>query len=874
MGRKVREQTLYRIAAAFDTETTNIHEDLENRNTMKGVSSGVVELAKSKTHRAFCHLYILNDLRNVQIAGYLDACEKHIDACENRISLFRDDADLIDALGDIIQDAKMDTDSMLSMGYDFRIVPVICVYNLHFDMQTIIGTLSKFYQMRTTARSGTNWYTLDLMENGKPVLRFWDMFWLDTNGLASMGKTCGVEKAVGCWGDYDSVRTPATPLTDDEKHYAKRDVIVLPAYLSWMLKAYPFLRDDDFGSIVLTKTSIVRTYAKRTIGVLRSPSAKRRTVAQEFVGLCKREQPADYDTMALRQACFRGGFTFTAGKYAMRTLYNVKSLDAVSMHHAHINGHYTPDKFRKASAGMLQRVAIDIINTTKEQVLARYWMPFGNAINALVEFDNLRPKAGSVFEAFGIWPLAMDRFVAKYKYDDGDGEDIPAETARESIRSNGYMDTADNPVFAFGKLVSASSARLFVTELELWLIGQAYDFDNMTVIGGELSSSSIVPPDYVTLQSNALYTMKKDAKHVLAVYKDGEPYPEQVPLTIPATIADGVRRGTLSRRWFHDWYASSVKGMFNGVYGTQAQNEYKPDFIVNRGEVVLDETKTITRNTFKKKASGYVLYTYGMRICGWSRVHLSIAMMLIFERFGSRAIITGGDTDSMKISVTEDISNADLLDALAPLHKATDEAISKTMRRVRDNFKAFASPLENVGHFEVEACGNSDHYVAHMEAWNKARTSMDTDGRVHVTCAGLPQPSGAYTLEDWMTDACRGDVKRFEHVAPIALGFNTIISHDICHCLETTQPNINARVEMDVTDYRGETEHIDLPEAVCVYPFDKKLGDTLNVTARTSRNYLRRIGNNVTDEVHEVELAEDGTPRVFWFISGRMENLN
>lgn len=80
-----------------------------------------------------------------------------------------------------------------------------------------------------------------------------------------MGETCGLPKAVGDW-DYSLVRTPETPLTEEEMFYARRDVQVIPQYLQWLLRANHWLTPDMLGCRVLTKTSLVRQMARREIG--------------------------------------------------------------------------------------------------------------------------------------------------------------------------------------------------------------------------------------------------------------------------------------------------------------------------------------------------------------------------------------------------------------------------------------------------------------------------------------------------------------------------------------------------------------------------------------------------------------------------------
>lgn len=821
----------YTIAGAFDTETTNLTD-----------------------RKAFAVLYTLNIIHSV--SNY-DTADAH---------LYHSPEEMMDAI-----------DTMIEAYRDTGFTPIIAAYNLVFDLTTLLPYIRSEYAVEVSARSGTNVYTLDLMteeEQPRCVLRFWDTFWLDTNGLASMGRTCGISKATGAW-DYSLARTPSTPLTKDEEGYAIRDVEVIPAYLKWVLEAYPFINESDLGSTILTKTSIVRTYAKRVIGKRVTPSERGTTTEKAFLAFCNREQPKTYAGMALRQACFRGGLAFTAANYAGEVLTNVKSLDAVSMHHAHINGHYVPERFREASIGTISAIAKSVVRMSVKEVLARYAKPFAGAFHATIQFDGISLKPGTAFTKYGIGLLAMDKFRKQAQYYDKEDDTGGNEATNESItaiRENGFIDIAVNPVFAYGKLMSAERIIVNVTELELFAMGQVYTWDAMKVIRGELSTSFTRPPDYITLQSNALFEMKMAAKHLDQTY-DGTPYPEAVPNSVPASIREGVRRGELSTDWVHAWYVTTVKGMFNGIFGTQAQNEYKPEYMVTDDGIIVDRDQITTPETYKKKHNGHVLYTYGIRIAGWSRVHLIIAIGLLWETFGERVIITGGDTDSIKMSVADSITDADILEALTPLHEATDAAIGETMERVRRGYPDLASPLTSVGHFELEDCGGSDHYAAHMEAWNKARVSMGVDGRVHVTCAGLPQPSDLYTLGDWLTDACRGDINRFRKYAPIALGYNTIIANSVSHALETTHPAPFSMMDRDVTDYLGNTERVKVPEAVCVYPYDKKLGDTTQLTNATNAKYLKTLGKTVNMIPHVIGVDEAG-PYILWMNNMRKERVS
>lgn len=154
-------------------------------------------------------------------------------------------------------------------GKAIKRVPIICAYNLMFDLQPMMEYLNGEYDIRVNAQSSTNVYTVDLyeQETDNMLLRFWDTYHLEMRGLKAMGETAGLPKAVGDW-DYSLIRTPETPLSEEELFYAGRDTQVIPMYLRYLLHANEWLKQDDLGNRVLTKTSIVRQMARKQIGSL------------------------------------------------------------------------------------------------------------------------------------------------------------------------------------------------------------------------------------------------------------------------------------------------------------------------------------------------------------------------------------------------------------------------------------------------------------------------------------------------------------------------------------------------------------------------------------------------------------------------------
>ena len=814
----------YVICASFDTETTNY-----------GIG---------KDTHAFTILYIFNDLRFVNLKTY------KIDV-DDKVKFYRTESEAIGFIQEIID-----------FGLKANCIPIICAYNLMFDMQTLIYDLNMKYEMTANAQSSTNVYTLDLKLNDKTVLRFWDCFHLEMRGLSAMGETCGIEKASGDW-DYSLIRTKETPLTEDELFYAKRDVQVIPAYLKYLLNANEWLQQGDLGSKVITKTSLVRQMAQKQIGQIRvkKKNGKEMSLLWMFEKTCKQQLPKTYQQYALRKCCFYGGFTFTSGSAASRLVENVASLDVTSMHHAFINGRYIPIDFDIAPINTLKVGMNLILNTTIDEVLENYHKPFECAFHATFNFTNMRLKKGTCFEKWQIALIPNGKFKKNIKDIEYDDNILNVE-AENYIREQGWYNVAVNAEFAFGKLYKADSCTLFLSEIELWCISQVYEWDTINPLFGELTVKFKLPPDYVTLQSNNLFEMKNDAKVIHKNYKQGIPYDKEIPNTIPIGIKNSLLDGSCNEGFFESYYTSTVKGMFNGIYGTMAQDVFKPSYAVEEGNLYVDLSTKTTKDNFddKKPKRCKVLYTYGLRIVGGSRMHLIIAMILLYEKFGNKIIVTGGDTDSLKIKCDVNITNDDLLNTLEPLHSSIRIAINKTMQRVRKLYPDIASNLKGIGEFECESCDGFERWKYHYEGWNKARISISKDNKVHITCAGLSRPIGVYNIEDFISDL----IKKYdvEEILSCILGYNVFVTHELCFALEHKRPYCNDVFEDDVTDYLGNTYHVCQIEAIALYDAGRYLGDTLKRTNADNLKYLKDIQKLDIDDSEKWLQLKDGIPQI------------
>ena len=242
-------------------------------------------------------------------------------------------------------------------------------------------------------------------------------------------------------------------------------------------------------------------------------------------------------------------------------------------------------------------------------------------------------------------------------------------------------------------------------------------------------------------------------------------------------------------------------------------------------------------------------------------MHMCIALMLLWRAFGSRARVTGGDTDSMKVSTDEDITDSMLLEALEPLARASKDAIDRAQTRVRKLWPEMASDLKGIGGFDLEpASRERTRYDEHMDVWNKARVSV-VDGCSHITCAGLSRPDGAYHIETYIDELLRQG-HAFAQVAPAVLGYNVEVSHGICHALQQHRPLIEDRYIGDVTDYLGRKSRIDLPQAVALYPVSRELGETVKRANAENVRYLEAVYGREVDTRDRVLTHDGGRARI------------
>lgn len=803
----------YRIIGAYDSETTNYTKD------------GMVS--------AFPILHQLGILDGTPIEEIsADNVESHID-----IELFRHSSELYERL-----------DEMVSASSDY--VPVICCHNLSFDMYGLSQWLAR-HDVRVLAKSARKPITFTVLDDeGMPGLVIWDTLIFTQCGLQRMGEDCGYLKAVGEW-DYNKVRTPETPLTDREIDYAKKDIYTLIAYLGWWLRRNEDIAPEKLGLNVVTKTGVVRERRKVRFDHVRGKGRKY-NIGRYWMYLNRTEMPKSDDELYTMQACTRGGFTFCAAKSAsvpydlQGTGKRVLAFDATSQHPCQMVSHVYPIQFHEASPRVLD-AAFDVIRAVKpSRVLAMWEKPFPVAFNGCFEFINLRPKDGTLFARDGVLPLASARYktAEQVKLDEDNG-DKAAHDANRAGR--GYVDTVENAVCAFGKLVSADKARLYITELTAYEICQCYDFDSVQAVHGYVTGRFVKPSDMSIVSVMQFYKAKNLYKSAREEYyangriEDGEPL-RSVGVS-PAIVA-AMENGTLSDTDIEATYLS-LKADLNALFGIEASNEYRRDTVLTTFGIDYTGDFGICNAPKNPKA----FYQFGQRIVGWSRI-AQITVMQLLEPLCDTFI--NGDTDSIKV-LAGNGALPYILETLHTLDNAIDKAKEKVCARVEKSYPDYFDPLDGIGHYVHEF--TSDSFCA---SWNKAYCTHDVDKRTgerrySFTLAGIPTSRRSSNVATFI--GVNGYADRlgklgysFGDVSDLLLGYNVTLANDVIRMNGRKFPEWGTMFFDSVTDYLGNTALVAEPAALALYPMAKTVNDTSNTENRNNMEIAKRNRASVNTE--------------------------
>lgn len=803
----------YRIIGAYDSETTNIETN--------GIKA------------AFPILHQLG-LIHEDVADLADVTPDNVESLVD-VRYFRHAFELYSALDAIAYSER-----------DY--VPVILCHNLAFDMYGLAEWLNA-HNVRVLAKSKRKPITFTICDDdNQPLMVIWDTLVFAQKPLSMMGHECGYEKLTGYW-DYDLIRSPETPLSENELAYASHDIYALIAWFGYWLRMNPDIAQEKLGLNIVTKTGVIRARRIQRFDGVKGKGSKY-NVGRFWHYLNNRQLPKTDDELFTMHAATRGGFTFCSSRWANVPISDglqVLGYDATSQHPAQMVSHVYPVDFHESTSANLDMAFSIVAGKSATQILSRFDRPFLVAFYGLFEFENLRPRKGSLFEREGIYPLASARFSARtIDNDDNQASDI----FNDDIYARGYRDTASNPKFLFGKLVSADKARLFITELTAWEIAQAYEFDSVHAIGGYITQRFEKPSDMAVISVMQFYDAKNVFKHAMREYGASKTISEATAcelqrVNIAQPIIEDMRCGMLPADDLQFVYLG-LKADLNGLFGIEATNEYRCDTVLDADGIGYAGDNGICNAPKNPKA----WYQFGQRIVGWSRIAQMIVMQLCYPHCIG---IANGDTDSVKFVIPSGYDRDNIDGSLSAYASAIDKAKTKVCARVCRFYPELFSELEYIGHYVHEF--TADNFCC---AWNKAYCIME-DGKFEFTLAGIPTSSSRRAIDfNRCADMMHADGMRFEDICRQLLGFNLTISNDITGLNARLLPPWADCYVSNITDYLGNVSNVAEPRALALFPLAK----TINSTDIEANRANMRV-SLANDPLIETK------PRTLYFHNGR-----
>ena len=440
--------------------------------------------------------------------------------------------------------------------------------------------------------------------------------------------------------DYNKTRYPWTKINAKDFEYCVNDVLGLYQAIKKNLS----IENDTLYTIPLTSTGYTRRDVKNAL--------KRYCHTKHFV-----ESIPTFDIFLLLNDAFRGGNThanrWISGKLIDSEIFGViKSKDRASSYPDVILKHKYPFKFEPCIIGVKKALEL------------------GKAILTKVTFTDIKLKNN--LDGCPYIPISKCKNVK-------------------------------DPVEDNGRILSASTLTMTLTDIDLKIINQTYTYSNAIFTETYMSDYEELP---------------QQLKKVVLKYFKGK------------TELKGIEEKE------NDYI--KFKGRFNAIYGLMVQSPAKllieynseyPDLFANETGRTLEEVynKNIKNTT--------LLYQWGVWVTAWARWELQRAINLVQSTPGAIFLYT--DTDSVKYIGDVDFS------AYNNEHIKRSIEVGAVAKDVKGN-------VHYIGVFESES--DMLKFITHG-AKKYAYTCIEKDKKsgeekegLHLTCAGVNKKAGAEEL--------------------------------------------------------------------------------------------------------------------------------
>lgn len=573
---------------------------------------------------------------------------------------------------------------------------LVKTFSLHWKYRRMVVYVQNLsYEFQFICRRFT-WHKVFALDNRIPLtaltesgIEFRCSYRLSGYNLAKMGDNLlkyKVSKMVGDL-DYSLVRHSDTPLTDPEMGYCINDVRVLSAYIREKIET-----DESITKIPLTKTGYVRQYCRQHIYA--DHKSKQFRHYRELMHKLTIE-PEEY---TLLRESFQGGFTHANAYHVGKTLHNMQSADFCSKYPSVIVA-------RKYPMGKGELIAIK----SKQQ--------FNNTIRDYccifrVRFTGIRSK------------ILYENYISFSK-----------------------CRNITKPVLNNGRVVSADSLEISITNVDYEIINECYTWDTIEIGTFYRYKKAYLPTEFIKCVLE-FYRIKTELKGV-----DGK----------DAEYLQGKEN-------LNSCYGMMVTAIIREMY------TFTNDFAGWTNEEP-DHEEVIEK--YNNSINRFLFFPWGVFVTAYSRHDIWVhGILKVKDDY------VYSDTDSIKFLHPEKHQDfikdfnkqigEDLLKAMR-FHKLDPELIApKTIKGVN-------KPL---GIYEIDG-----EYNRFKTLGAKRYLYEDMDGHINITVAGLPKKAGREYLSKYK-DPFKMFTKNMEVPAD--------------QSAKQTATYIDYEIEGTVTDYLGQ----------------------------------------------------------------------
>lgn len=471
--------------------------------------------------------------------------------------------------------------------------------------------------------------------------------YIQTNlSLAMLCKQTGVpEKLSGQKFNYDKLRFPWTELTEYEKEYIITDVESLVKAMRIRVEQ----NGDTLVTVPLTSTGYVRRECKAAL--------KGRYYD---IG----EMKPDEEQYRLLRMAFRGGNTHANSHYTDRIINNVNSYDIVSCYPTQQLTQKFPMKpFKWLDCRLtLQRVF--------------RFIGLGYAVVGLYQFKGLRLKNKKTPIPYISLSRTDTLMYKDEEYTDKNG------IKRKKTKSLVKLDN--------GRILESYYSEMALTEIDLEIILQQYDFDEIGILKAMVSKKDYLPEEY---------------RKVIQEYYNNK----------TALKGDNTDQGI--------YLYTKSKNMLNSVYGMSATDPIHQEISYNGGSY---ERSSYDSMSDEEKSKALKMapfpYQWGVYTTAYSRQQLQKAINLCGQK------IIYCDTDSVKVSGSVNIQ------------KLNDYQLQKAVKA-----NAYADDRNGIRHY-IGLFEQDAHYDRFITQGAK-RYAYEKDGHIGVTVSGVTKKRNEETGE-------------------------------------------------------------------------------------------------------------------------------